>query len=91
MLELASSASTYVQNEYSSMTFDGSTMPVLPDIISNLWSNDDTVANIVMSYEADTTYTKIDDYVNTNVKSGSSNGTLVAIHDGNGTVTLGIG
>ena len=91
MIELASSASTYIQNTYNTMNFDGSSMPVLPDIISNLWSNDDTVDNIVMQYEADSTYSKIDAYVNANVKSGSVNGTLVATHDGQGTVTIGVG
>lgn len=91
MLEVGSAASTYVLNEYDSMLFTGATMPVLPDIISNLWANDDTIENIVMSYEADATYTKIDNYVNTNVRSGNVNGTLVATDDGLGNVTIGLG
>ena len=91
MLEVGSAASTFVLNDYTSMLYTGASMPVLPDIISNLWANDDTIENIVMQYEADTTYTKIDDYVNTNVRSGSAgSGTLVATHDGIGTVTLGV-
>lgn len=91
MLEVGSAASTFVMNEYDTMLFNGTTMPVLPDIISNLWANDDTIDNIVMSYEADATYTKIDDYVNTNVRSGNVNGTLVATDDGLGNVTIGVG
>lgn len=91
MLEVGSAASTFVMNDYSTMLFIGSTMPVLPDIISNLWANDDTIENIVMSYEADATYTKIDNYVNANVRSGNVNGTLVATHDGLGNVVIGLG
>lgn len=91
MLEVGSAASTYVLNEYDSMLFTGVTMPVLPDIISNLWANDDTIENIVMSYEADATYTKIDNYVNANVRSGNVNGTLVVTDDGLGNVTIGLG
>lgn len=91
MLELSSNASAFVMNEYSSMTYDGSEMPVLPANISNLWANDDTVANIVMQYEADTVIGKVDGYVNANLPSGSAGGTLIAMHDGLGTVTLGMG
>lgn len=91
MLEVGSAASAFVMNDYDTMMFTGASMPVLPDIISNLWANDDTIENIVMSYEADATYKKIDDYVNTNVRSGNVNGTLVATHDGIGTVTIGLG
>ena len=91
MLEVGSAASTFVMNEYDSMLYTGATMPVLPDIISNLWANDDTIANIVMEYEADTTYSKIDNYVNANVRSGTGNGNLVATHDGHGNVVIGMG
>lgn len=91
-LEVGSTASTFAMNEYSTMSFTGAVMPVLPDAISNLWSNTDTVANIVMIYEADTMLSKIDAYANANLKSGSAaGGTLVATHDGLGTVTLGVG
>jgi len=90
-LEVGNNASAFVMNTYNSMTFNGSAMPVLPAAISNLWSNNDTVANIAMSYEADTVIAKIDDYVNENVKSKSATGTLVATHDGLGTVTIGLG
>lgn len=91
MLEMAESASTFVINEYASMAFNGSTMPVLLASISNLWSNSDTVANIVMQYEADTVLTKVDAYATANLKSTTVNGTLVATHDGLGTVTIGLG
>lgn len=91
MLEVGNTASTFAKNAYTSMTYNGSTMPVLPATISNLWANDDVVANIEMQYEADTVYTKIDEYANTNIRSGSGSGTLVATHDGAGTVTIGVG
>lgn len=91
MLEVGSAASTFVINSYSSMLYTGATMPVLPDVISNLWANDDTIANIVMEYESDTTYAKIDDYVNTNVRSRTGNGNLVATDDGLGNVVIGVG
>ncbi len=89
MLELADSASTFVMNTYTSMTYDGTTMPVLPAAISNVWANDDTVANIVMQYESDTVMNKIDNYANANLKSQSGT-VLVASHDGLKTVTIGI-
>ena len=91
MLEVGSSASAFVMNTYDSMTFDGSTMPVLPDVISNLWANDDAVTNIEMQYEADTVYSKMNAYAEANLKSSNINGTLVATHDGLGTVTIGVG
>lgn len=90
MLELSDSASTFVMNVYNSMTYDGTTMPVLPAAISNLWANDDTVANIVMQYEADTVMNKIDNYATANLKAQSSGTNLVATHDGLRTVTIGI-
>ena len=64
---------------------------MLPAAIANLWANDDNVANIEMEYESSVIDKKIDEYVNLNVKGASSvAGTLVATHDGLGTVTLGI-
>ena len=90
-LEVGSTSSTFVINTYNSMTFDGSALPVLPAAIANLWANDDNVANIEMEYESSVIDKKIDEYVNLNVKGASSvAGTLVATHDGLGTVTLGI-
>ncbi len=90
-IELSASASAFVMNTYDSMTFDGSDMPVLPAVISNLWSNDDTVANITMEYEADSVMTRLDRYATENIANPSLNGTLVASHDGNGTVIIGLG
>lgn len=90
-IELSASASAFVMNTYDSMTFDGSEMPVLPAVISNLWSNDDTVANITMEYEADSVMTRLDRYATENIANPSLNGTLVASHDGNGTVIIGLG
>ena len=90
-LELASSASSFVMNAYSSMTYDGTSMPVLPASISNVWANDDTIASISMSYEADTVLTKVDAYANENLKTTGTTGTLVASHDGVRTVMLSVG
>lgn len=64
MLEVGNKASNFVVNEYTSMLFDGSSMPVLPDQVSNLWANDDLVADITMEYEADTVLSKINNTVN---------------------------
>lgn len=89
-LEIASSASAFTNNEYSTMTFNGTSMPVLPATISNLWANDADVVNIEMQYEADTVLAKVDEYVNENVKGTIVNGTLIATHDGLGTVTIGL-
>lgn len=89
-LEIATSASAFVLNTYTEITFDGSVMPTLPAAISNIWSNTDDVVNIDVSYMADTVVGKVDEYVNENVKSAALNGTLVATHDGLGTVTLGM-
>lgn len=61
MIELSDMASAFVQNTYSSMTYDGSTMPTLPDSISNVWSNNDTVANIVMEYWNDPVMAKVNE------------------------------
>lgn len=91
MIELSDSASAFVINSYQSMIFNGSVMPVLPASISNVWSNDDEVANISMSYEADTVLTRIDSYASDNIVNPSTKGTLVATHDGNGTVMIGLG
>ena len=91
MLELNDTASAFVMNSYTSMTYDGTAMPVLPAAISNIWANDDLVANMIMEYEADTVMNKIDDYMSANIPSGQVNGNLIAVHDGLKTVTLGLG
>ena len=88
-LEVGSIASAFAMNIYSSMTYDGTVMPVLPDAVSNLWSTESSVASITMEYEADSELTKIDEYVNANLRN--SNGTLIALYDGNGTVSIGVG
>lgn len=90
MLEIGSSASAFVVNTYTSLTYDGTVMPVLPAAISNLWSNDDTVANITMQYEADSVLSKIDAYATENIQTGSA-GTLIAAHDGVHTVMISVG
>lgn len=87
-LELGTSASSYVLNNYKQINFTGNNMPVLPASISNLWANDDLVDDIEMEYEADTVQTKIDEYVVNNVVGSTVNGQLTAKHDGSGTVRL---
>lgn len=64
MLEVGNQASTFIMNEYQSMLFNGTTMPVLPDQVSNLWANDDLVADMTMEYEADTVLAKISNTLN---------------------------
>lgn len=92
MLEVGSNASTFTLNSYSSMTFDGTTMPVLPEAVSNLWANDNNVANIVMYYEADSVRSTVNDVLaEKSIGSSSETSTLTAVHDGNGTVTLFVG
>ena len=90
-LEVGEWATTFVNNTCSEIYFDGVTMPELPEIITNLWAMDDSVANIIMEYQADTTYSKINNYVNENVRATSITGSLVAMYDGMGTVTIGVG
>lgn len=90
-IELSNSASAFVMNTYNSITFDGSVMPVLPAAIANVWSNDDAVANISMSYDADTVLSKVNAYANENIANPSLNGSLVATHNGIGTVIIGLG
>ena len=89
-LEIASSSSTFALNTYTSMIYDGSTMPVLPAAISNLWANDDTITNMSMQYESDVVVSKIDEYAQANMKGVAVNGVLVATHDGLGHVTIGL-
>lgn len=61
MVEVSDMASPFVMNTYSSMTYNGSTMPVLPDSISNVWSNLNTVDNIVMEYWNDPVMARINE------------------------------
>lgn len=61
MIEVSDMASAFVMNAYSSMTYTGATMPVLPDSISNVWSNDDTVTNMVMEYWNDPVMAKVNE------------------------------
>lgn len=50
MLELSDSASAFVNNVFNSMTYTGATKPTLPDSISNVWSTNASVDNIIMEY-----------------------------------------
>lgn len=88
MLEIAATASAFVNNTYSEITFDGTTMPVLPAAICNVWANDDVVTNMVMEYEADTVLGKVDDYANDNLHVSMNAASVVAQHDGARTVSL---
>lgn len=52
-IELADTASSFANNIYQTFTYDGTSVPVLPDAVSNLWSPSDTVASITMTYALD--------------------------------------
>lgn len=88
-LELSDTASAFAMNTYSEVTFTGSTMPVLPASISNVWSNSDTVDDIVMEYEADIVASSVNAYMKENYESNVAS--LAVTHDGNGTVTIALG
>lgn len=53
-IELSGSASAFEKNTYTAITYTGSNLPTLPGAISNLWSNDDSVAILEMRYAQDT-------------------------------------
>lgn len=89
-LEVNDYATSFVMNEYEAIDFDGSEMPELPASISNLWSNDDTVASIEMSYTANTVFTAIDSYMGDNFKVDLPTGNLISQWDGVYTVSLGM-
>lgn len=89
-LELSDYATTFALNTYSSMTYDGTVMPVLPAAVSNVWSTDNNVASLTMEYEADTELAKIYDYVSENMVNMPSGSTIVALYDGVGGVSIGI-
>lgn len=59
MIELSDIASEFVNNAYEAITYDGSTIPSLPASISNVWSNDDSVEDIVMEYFNDPVLGKV--------------------------------
>lgn len=52
-VEMNPTATAFEMNTYTSLVYSGSNLPALPAKVSNLWSNDDTVSNILMAYEAD--------------------------------------
>ena len=88
-IEFGSVATAFVMNAYTSMTFDGTSMPVLPAEISNVWSNSDSVSEIEMDYESDVVAAAVDEYVRNNMQSNVVE--MSVSHDGNGTVMLGVG
>lgn len=54
-LEVAGAATSFENNVYNAITYPSGAMPTLPDTISNVYSNDDTVATIEMTYVQDVT------------------------------------
>ena len=54
-LEVAGAATAFENNIYNEITYPSGSMPTLPDTISNVYSNDDTVATIEMTYVQDVT------------------------------------
>lgn len=90
-LEVSDIASAFAMNTIKSILYDGSVQPVLPSYIANVWASDDEVANMEMKYDADIVVNKIDTYIHDNGGTGSgTGGTLVAIHDGINTLSLGL-
>lgn len=61
MIELSDKPSAFTNNVYSQITYNGLIMPVLPDSICNIWSNDDTVANIIIEYSNDQILAKLNE------------------------------
>lgn len=89
MLELANSASAFENNTYTQMSYDGTSMPVLPALTSNLWANTNTVANIEMEYANDLNAKT--DAIQEDLNAIRKVNTVYATHDGAGTVTLNVG
>lgn len=52
-IELAGTASSFTNNIYQTASFDGTVMPVLPDSVSNIWTDDSNVASMTMTYAID--------------------------------------
>lgn len=52
-IELSGTASSFENNDYQTMSYDGTSMPVLPDSIANIWSPSDSVASMTMTYSID--------------------------------------
>lgn len=53
-IEVAGAATAFVKNSYTQITYNGNNLPTLPATTSNVWSNDDTVETLVMTYYQDT-------------------------------------
>ena len=87
-IEVAGAATAFVINSYTQITYTGSNLPTLPATTSNVWSNDDTVATMVMTYSQDTTAA----FAEADQRATSTEVALpkkiTAIDDMSGTVTL---
>lgn len=64
MIEVSDVASSFMANTYESITYDGSIMPVLPDPVCNIWSNNDLVNNIVIAYAQDAVMAQLAEFQN---------------------------
>lgn len=94
-IELAGAATSFEKNTYTQITYSGSNLPTLPASTSNLWSNDDTVAILEMTYlkeptsglqEADEKAATLSLYkVDSNLGPDEAEKTVIT--DSNGTVT----
>lgn len=91
MLEIGTYATAFANNIYNTLRFNGITMPSLPADISNLWGNDDRVDHITAQYRENVIKAGVYEYFGENLKGSTVNGSLIAISDGIGTVTLGVG
>lgn len=54
LLYNSQASSSFVLNDYDEITYTGSNLPTLPDTVTNIWSNDDDVATIEVTYVRDT-------------------------------------
>lgn len=52
-IEVGAAATSFKNNIYNAITYPSGAMPTLPDTISNVYSNDDTVSTIEMTYVQD--------------------------------------
>ncbi|MBR6503065.1 MAG: hypothetical protein IKT42_06440 [Clostridia bacterium] len=49
-IEVGDTAHDFEPNTYSTFTYDGETVPLLTDMIDNIWSNDDAVSGLQLVY-----------------------------------------
>lgn len=81
MIELSDQASAFTDNVYNLITFTGDNFPLLPSSISNIWSNNDSVDNIIIEYVNDPVLAKLNQLeteINVSYDAASENITFTA-------------